>query len=101
LSQKHLRSNFRKTHDGAYGTLGCHHDFQLRQRWEPTAVTDPLSHTTTTAYTEIEDNGHRSIWPGRSRDYNLNYDGASNVTSIVRPDNTTENKTYVLEPGAD
>jgi RHS repeat-associated protein len=58
----------------------------------PTTVTDPLIHTTTTDY----DNRNRKwhVWDALGHRSIFGYDPTSNVISITRPDNRIETKAY-------
>ena len=58
----------------------------------PTTVTDPLSHTTTTDYDTRNQKWH--VWDAQGHQTTFTYDGASNLTRIDRPDGFFETKAY-------
>jgi RHS repeat-associated protein len=86
--------NFRKTSTTqGFGTsIAATSAFGYDPVGNPTTVTDPLNHTTTTTY----DTRDRKITQKDALNQMTQwfYDAASNVTSIQRADSTTETKTY-------
>jgi RHS repeat-associated protein len=81
--------NFRKTSTTVAGRTTS---FGYDNVGNPTTVTDPLNHSTTTDYDTRNRKWH--VWDAQNHQTTFGYDNASNVTSILRPDGTTETKTY-------
>jgi RHS repeat-associated protein len=85
--------NWRKTSTtAAYGTLNLSTTFGYDNVGNPTSVTDPLIHTTTTDYDTRNRKWH--VWDALNHRTIFGYDPASNVISITRPDNRIETKAY-------
>lgn len=85
--------NWRKTSTtAASGTLNLTTTFGYDNVGNPTTVTDPLQHTTTTDYDTRNRKWH--VWDAYNQRTIFGYDPASNVTSITRPDNRVEIKGY-------
>lgn len=87
-------ANLRKTSTTeGYGTpLAANSMFGYDAVGNPTTVTDPLNHTTTTTY----DNRNRrvTVTNALSQMTTFGYDAASNIINILRPDGNNEVKTY-------
>jgi RHS repeat-associated protein len=81
--------NFRKisTTVGS-ATTNCGYD----NVGNPTSVTDPLTHPTTTDYDSRDRKWH--VWDAQLHRTVFEYDPTSNVISVTRPDNRVETKAY-------